>query len=715
MQQVQVQLKNLREHPAQMRTRMDVEEMARLTLQVHERGLDAHQPIVAAANGDGTFRVVSGHRRWLAALLAHEVRARLDGKKKTNVDLDFVYQVVLDCASAQPTQVAVCALCGAVLEGGESAEGWCPTCENWVEVQVEQREQRSVASPSALMGLYGPLSERCGEDKVPVVLFEGDVKEEILALQAANFGQETPDLLGQARSYAAAVQAGATAAEIAANTGQSVGRVEAVLALSDAPQELARAIVAGDVALGVAAEVARLKKKAQREGITRYVLEREACTVEEVHDVVSALRKWRPPAVSLDPETTPGERNHTRLLAALWAGAEKQDPARAWRAAAWAVTMHGMRMEHLGVQGDERGLLCRAVPEARCEDCQLRELLRAAPPFRYPHYACQYEEQPGPCFDGVFGQDPFYVQMPFGWEEYPGVQRTSRRGPVCLSAEDFRQAIEAAVATAERDGAEDEEAAGPSGPGGHPASAASVSGLPTSTTADVAGQRATIRSYIEEHTQMSGARHPLATRCEICRYRLDGSPTKDPGVPPCQWAARRRWVEFLVRTPVVAGENGRLETIEGQEIPLCRQFAPVPTWNDLIPAHPSPPGMPREWMAATIEAMTGAVEERAYGSESRMVCEFLTGRPLKAGESHKGWFLEGLKAEIGNLSDGQLWTLVTWVTADWMRHSGRGRQYLLPLPDGRVLCYADRTWRVQTPPEPEPVEVEGEDETTEET
>ncbi|MBN1179930.1 MAG: ParB N-terminal domain-containing protein [Anaerolineae bacterium] len=692
MQQVQMQLKSLREHPAQMRTRMDVEEMARLTLQVHERGLDAHQPVVVAANGDGTFRVVSGHRRWLAVLLAHEVRARLDGKKKATVDLDFVYRVVLDCASAQPTEVAVCALCGAVLEGGESAEGWCPTCENWTEVQVEQR---SIVSPSALMGLYGPLSERYGEDKIPVVLFEGGEKEEILALQAANFGQETPDLLGQARSYAAAVQAGATAAEIAANTGQSAARVEAVLALSDAPQELAQAIVAGDIALGIAAEVARLRKKAQREGITRYVLERETCTVEEVHDVVSALRKWQPPAVSLDPEMTPRERNHARLLAALWADAEKRDPTRAWRAAAWAIVTCSMRLEHLDVQGDERELLYQSAPEARCENCQLRDLLRAAPPFRYPHYACQQAENPGPCFDGVFGQDPFYAQVPFGWEEYPGVQRV-RNTPACLSAEDLQQAVQAAARAAED---ESETASPPVAPG------ACGTGNAVSKPSDVADQRTLIRSYMEQHAQMSGARHPLATRCEICRYRLDGSPTKDPGVPPCQWAARRRWVEFLVRAPADGS---------GPEIPLCRQFAPVPTWNDLLPAHPSPPGMPREWMAATIEAMTGAVEERAYGSESRMVCEFLTGRTLKAGESHKGWFLEKLRAEVGNLSDGQLWTLVTWVTADWMRHSGRRRQYLLPLPDGRVLCYADRTWRVQPPPEPGPVGVEREDETAEE-
>jgi len=55
----------LREHPAQMRTRTDPDEMAPLILQVIERSLVEHQPI--------TYHVVSGHRRWLARLLAAEV------------------------------------------------------------------------------------------------------------------------------------------------------------------------------------------------------------------------------------------------------------------------------------------------------------------------------------------------------------------------------------------------------------------------------------------------------------------------------------------------------------------------------------------------------------------------------------------------------------------------------------------------------------------
>ena len=256
MKTLNVPARSLREHPAQMRTEMDPEEMARLVLQVYERGLDAHQPIVVAANGDDTYRVVSGHRRWLAALLAQEVRVRAGGKTD-GVDLDFARQVVCEFA-ARPAEVTVCASCGEPLEiVRDTEEEWCPRCTSWVETRVEMRDRPSA---SVLPGLYVPLAERHGDLEIPVALFEGSEKEQILLLQAANFGQETPDLLGQARSYAAALKAGATVGEIAAHTGQPVSRVEAVLALSRVPEPLARSVAAGEIALGVAAAVARLRK-----------------------------------------------------------------------------------------------------------------------------------------------------------------------------------------------------------------------------------------------------------------------------------------------------------------------------------------------------------------------------------------------------------------------------------------------------------------------
>ena len=128
------------------------------------------------------------------------------------------------------------------------------------------------------------------------------------------------------------------------------------------------------------------------------------------------------------------------------------------------------------------------------------------------------------------------------------------------------------------------------------------------------------------------------------------------------------------------------------EIPLCQQFAPSRPWSEIVPGHAEPPGAPREWVVALIRQMTQAVESRQVATpDSRLVGEYLTGRPLKAAESHAGWFLAGLESEVGNLSNGQLWTLCMWAAADWMR--SREGTYLLPLADGRVLRYAERVWQ----------------------
>jgi hypothetical protein len=664
-----------------MRTKLDIEEMARLALQVHERGLDGHQPIVAADNGDGTYRVVSGHRRRVAALLAEEVKARANGG---DVDLDFVHRVVCEFAT-RTSEVAVCTACGAVvedlLEGPDGEAGFCPECEDLMEVRVEER---GVPSPSALTEAHVPLSELHGDVVVPFALFEGDEKEEILLLQASNFGQEKPDLWGEALSYRAALKLNTKVSveEIAANTGQPVARIKAVVALTRVPGDLVEAIIEEEVALGVAGEVARLRKKAQREGTTRYILWQGRCKVETVAQIVREMREWQPPSVSLDPEMTPKERNEARLLEAAWGEVEKKDPAEAWFAAARAIAGGGMRLHHLGLDGDEREWLHELVPGARCEECRLGELLREAPDFGYPRYPCQQEEEPGCCFDGVFGQDPFLARVPFGWQGYPGVEMAGagRRYPVCLRADAFREALAAAVAEREADGedGEDNERAGVYDYAGYARPA---------KVGNVARQRELIRSYMETHAQMSGANHPLATRCAECAFRLDQSPTKNPSVPHCQWAARRRNVEFWVRVP----SNG-----DGVEIPLCRQYGPARSWDESVPEHPAPPGVPREWMVGLIEDLVESVERRAYsGSEARLVCEMLTGRPLRSSESHKGRFAEGLEAEVGNLSDGQLWMLLMWVAADWMQT--RKKRYLLPMPSGQVIEYREEAWPL--PPE----------------
>ena len=66
-------LKQLKAHPAQMRTTYDLDGLAALTLQVYERGLDSWQPIVASPNGEG-YHIVSGHRRHMAQLFSFSLR-----------------------------------------------------------------------------------------------------------------------------------------------------------------------------------------------------------------------------------------------------------------------------------------------------------------------------------------------------------------------------------------------------------------------------------------------------------------------------------------------------------------------------------------------------------------------------------------------------------------------------------------------------------------
>ncbi len=279
---------------------------------------------------------------------------------------------------------------------------------------------------------------------------------------------------------------------------------------------------------------------------------------------------------------------------------------------------------------------------------------------------------------GVFEGDPFRILVPPGWQGYPGVTSYSYRHEICKSKSGFAKALGAAKKAREK-GTESEAGSIGSGLSGRAVAAASGKAV------DVAGQRGLIRSFMEEHGSLSGANHPLATRCPECKWKLDCSPTKNPDVPHCEWGARRRNVEFKIRSPMEEGS--------GPEIPLCRQYGPTRSWDDTIPEHHAEPSMPRTWMLRMIELMDQDVGRRTggYGSIPRSACELLTGRPLSAKESNGLWFSNALKEEIGNLSDRQLATLFHWVAADWMRVWRSG--YLLPLADGRVVEYRERGWR----------------------
>jgi hypothetical protein len=94
----------------------------------------------------------------------------------------------------------------------------------------------------------------------------------------------------------------------------------------------------------------------------------------------------------------------------------------------------------------------------------------------------------------------------------------------------------------------------------------------------------------------------------------------------------------------------------------------------MIPAHSQPPGVPREWLKEQILHLVQAANRR---NSDRNAFEFLTGRPMGANESYGEWFGKQLGEEMGELSDGQLFTLFIWAHAEWQR--ARRQPFSLPV------------------------------------
>jgi ParB-like chromosome segregation protein Spo0J len=221
-----VPLNQLLPHPAQMRVQYDLDSLAALTLQLHQRGLDAWQPILVSQKETG-YHIVSGHRRHMGLLLSLALQ---DWADKRGDNPEITVEIVRMALSS------------------------------FIE-QIGSLEQ-----------VVASLRQKYGEREIPVMRFNGGgQKEEILALQAANYGGEQPDMLGVARSFQQAVEAGATEAEIARNSGQHPHYVRNHLALTQIPAELAQRIASGELPMSLAAIVADLPEP-KRTGLAIYLL-----------------------------------------------------------------------------------------------------------------------------------------------------------------------------------------------------------------------------------------------------------------------------------------------------------------------------------------------------------------------------------------------------------------------------------------------------------
>ena len=693
-------LKHLKAHPAQMRTTYDLEKLATLTLQVFERGLDQWQAIVASSNGEG-YHIVSGHRRHMAQLFSFALRDWAKEHADTEISIEIVRTMI----------------------------------------------NTLVESLGTLEQVIASLLTKYGDEAVEFVTFEGSQKAQILALQAANYGSEQPDMLGVAHSFHQAVAAGATPEEIARNVGQHVQFVRNHLALTEIPPELAQRIAAGDLPLSVATAVADVPEP-KRTGLSIFILANEVgkLTAKAIKDCATTLKKWSGLHLPLMVKHQ-SQRNIARALVALWAQVVDAYPEDAYAAAAMLIYRH-VHDEPWGNQekltlwfqalgGDtyftDGGINWTAVvnyliTDVACDTCPIGQLPR------HPLRSDLSQGQGGPlgmpcrvgqeapsasltelgrsgqasrCIHGLAPNDGFDVRVPWDWGQHPGV--VSEGGDYrAKSYDDLLAAWQAQAAqelaedeaVAEADGQSDDEPSGDGPPAEAPApttkgqtqsetggTTAPGQMLQPAKLSPVVKQRAQIADFMKRHEQFSTS-HPFATSCSRCRHRLDSSPTKDESVPHCAWAGRLRNVSFqvLAADAQQAGANGSLL------VPVCRQFAPSQPWHDLIPAHPEPPGMPRDWLKAQVLHL---VKEANRHNSDRNAFEFLTGRPMGANEQYGDWFKEQFEAQGGDLSDAQLFTLFVWAHGEWLR--ARKRQFSLPV-NGYSLQFVtaqERPWRME--------------------
>ncbi|HFE65690.1 MAG TPA: hypothetical protein ENJ93_00385 [Chloroflexi bacterium] len=329
------------------------------------------------------------------------------------------------------------------------------------------------------------------------------------------------------------------------------------------------------------------------------------------------------------------------------------------------------------------------IPEVNCETCPIAQLpnqpLRSdlsqgqGGPLGMP---CRVNEEAARCLHGLAPNDSFDVRVPWDWSQHPGVINEDGEYRA-KSYEDLLKAWQAQLAAEERGSGGEEEPASSDNtltPAPlSPISPAATPPTPPAKESPIVKQRDQIADFMKRHEQL-GTNHPFATSCGHCRHRLDSSPTKDETVPHCAWAGRLRRVWFQTLEP---------ESEQTPLIPVCRQYAPSQAWPELIPAHASPPGVPRDWLKRQIFHLVNSANQRRSDWNA---FEFLTGRPMTANENYSDWFAQQLQAQGGDLSDAQLFTLFIWAHSEWQR-AGRDA-FSLPVNGSGVqfATYQERGW-----------------------
>ena len=433
----------LAEHPAQMRTLYSLLDMATLTLQVYENDLDEWQPITATPDGKGGYYIISGHRRRMARLFAYALTTWIN----------------------QPDS-----------EINEEEEGvHIELVKEFIGALIMKYEYVDAAAEA--------LTEHYANEEIEFVLFEGNAKNQILALQRANYGAVKPDMLGIAHSFQAALGAGATITEIARNAGQHAHYVRNHLALNKLPQELAEQIADGHLPMSMGIAVANIAGEHKRNGLALFILSNppEQLTAKAVKEVAKKIDKWNGLQVPLTCAHQ-AQRNIARSLTRLWHLVVEAYPVRSWAVISsfiyqdvniqapwsdqkavdlWFKTIGGQH--YYGEDGIKwESVVTNLMDEVSCETCPVsklptRQLRSDLSPGRSDVLGMPCRSQAtGPCLHGLAPNDPFHVRVPWDWAEHEGVEKDAS-GYVVLSFDNLQKAWQAqAAASGERDDEESE-------------------------------------------------------------------------------------------------------------------------------------------------------------------------------------------------------------------------------------------------------------------
>ena len=640
-------IRQLRVNPAQMRTRTRVRELAQLALQVSQ-GLDpALRLLVRLYAGQAgevldheEFVVLSGHRRWLAMMVA----ALTPGG-----DLD---QMV------------------------ETIRAYCEPQDSWVFLRPE---------------LYQRLADLVGEVTLPIEIWEGTNAEECLTLIRANMGPEEPDLLGMGHAFQEALSRDVSLEELARAAGMPESMIKAIIEVDRLPGIFQSLINDGRLALETVPDLLRLDDVQ----LISLAWAMGICSDPEQADGIppenyTSLVKHAIAQMCFDPVPTarddcrPAEHNTAHVVRHLWQRAIDETPAPFYREVA-TRSLNGLRTDtgqalmkilsdmpelasffadtYYGA-GLKDSALDLLPEEAECATCAFHclpdKLLTRE--FEIP---CRDSgktrtlPEASVCWHWTPEGDPFSIRTPYYWEVGAKEIKSKR---ALINAWEKQQAYE------------EKEAVTPM----------------SSTTGkdEIKVQRQAIAFYMERHSQPPFILdHPWATSCARCRHHLDKSPVKSaPDAPHCQWSKGRRSLAFDAYVPSEGGaisgtglivpSDGSIALDEWDKfdpsqtawmIPACRQFAPVGEWPDLIPEADTPPPYPRPVLVDLLRNLVRNTNKNVWATDQRAALQFLTGRPEKASANHKHSFESAFNKAREDLSDSQIWTLVQWVTLEWLR------------------------------------------------